>query len=110
MLIGSAALPAKFFVVDSGADKAFKYSASGTAGASFALQTGDNDPRGAAANSDGSLLWVLDKDKSVNLHNADGSAAGKWTATDLGKEPQGITVDGNDLSMVDSDARLPMFE
>jgi hypothetical protein len=97
--------PVKFFVVDSGADDVFTYSASGTSQGNFALQAGNTDPRGIAANTDGSMLWVLDKDKNVNVYDDDGTAIGLWKADGLGKEPQGITVDGNDLWMVDSDAK-----
>ncbi len=105
VLIGEAAQSTKFFVIDSGADDMYKYSASGTAGSSFALQSGNTDPRGLAASADGSKLWVLDKDKNVNVYHPDGTPVGLWKADDLGGSPEGITLDGNDLWLVDSGAK-----
>ncbi|HPM85054.1 MAG TPA: SdrD B-like domain-containing protein, partial [Candidatus Anammoximicrobium sp.] len=103
--IGQAATGAKFFVVDTGVDDMFRYSASGAEVGSFTLQSGNTDPRGLAADADGTRLWVLDKDKNVNVYSADGSPAGLWKADGLGKEPEGIALDGSDLWIVDRGAK-----
>ncbi len=106
---GPAAAP-KFFVVDIGSDDAYKYSASGTAVGDFALQAGNTDPRDIASNADGSRLWVLDKDKNVNVYTADGTAVGLWKADGLGSEPEGITLDGGDLWMADRGRKIYWYE
>ncbi len=74
------------------ADDTFTYSATGAGVGQFALQSGNTDPRDVAANSDGSKLWVLDKDKNVNVYCSNGAAQGLWKADGLGSEPEGITL------------------
>ena len=76
----------------------------------FALQAGNTDPRDIASNADGSMLWVLDKDKNVNVYEGDGTAVGLWKADGLGSEPEGITLDGNDLWMADRDRKLYWYD
>ena len=111
VLIGaSPAAATKFFVVDIGSDDAYKYSANGTAVGDFALQAGNTDPRDIASNADGSRLWVLDKDKNVNVYTADGTPVGLWKADGLGKEPEGITLDGGDLWMADRDRKIYWYD
>jgi hypothetical protein len=91
----------KFFVVDNNADKAFQYQASGAFTTSNALGTGNANPRGVAANPDGSTLWVLDNDKSIYVYNSAMTLLGSWTASDL-KAPTGIAVAGSDIWISDS--------
>ncbi len=100
----------KFFVVDAGGDDTFKYSAAGVAVGNFTLQAGNTDPRDIAANADGSRLWVVDKDKNVNVYKSDGIAQGLWKADGLGKDPEGITLDGSDLWMGDRDRKIHWFD
>ena len=94
----------------SGVDDTFKYSPAGASVGNFALQAGNTDPRDIAANADGSKLWVLDKDKNVNVYNSDGTAQGLWKADGLGTEPEGITLDGNDLWMADRDRKIHWYD
>lgn len=101
---------AKFFVADIGADDVFKYSNLGTSVGNFALQAGNTDPRDIAASADGSTLWVLDKDKNVNIYSAVGAAQGVWKADGLGSEPEGITLDGNDLWMGSRDRKVDWYD
>lgn len=101
---------AKFFVVDIGSDDVFKYSSAGSSVGDFVLQSGNNEPRDIAANADGSLLWVLDKDKNVNVYQADGSALGFWKADGMGKEPEGLTLDGSDLWLAARDRKIYWYD
>ena len=55
---------------------------------------------------DGSLLWVLDRDKNVEVYKGDGTQLGQWKAYGLGTEPEGITLDGKDLWMADRAGKL----
>ena len=91
-------------------DDTFKYSAAGVSFGNFALQAGNTDPRDIAANADGSRLWVLDKDKNVNVYTSDGTAQGLWKADGLGKEPEGLTLDGSDLWMGDRDRKIHWYD
>src|SRR3712207_7165857 len=45
------------------ADKTFKYDSAGVKVGQYGLQATDTEARGAAANMDGSKLWVLDNNK-----------------------------------------------
>ena len=110
IVVGGTSGPAKFFVVDIGADDVFKYSHTGAASGNFALQSGNTDPRDVAANADGSKLWVLDKDKFVNVYLADGTPQGLWKADSLGAEPEGITLDGNDLWVADRSRKIYWYD
>ena len=91
----------KFFVVDNTADKAFQYQANGAFTTSNALDAGNANSRGVAANPDGSTLWVLDNDKSIYVYNSSMTLLGSWTASDL-KTPTGIAVAGSDVWISDS--------
>jgi hypothetical protein len=110
---------AKFFVVDIGSDKTFKYSSVGSSVGNFALQSGNTDPRDVAANLDGSKLWVLDKDDNVNVYNGStGAALGVWKADGLGSEPEGLTLDPsvdpqtgkNDLWIASRDRKIDWYD
>ncbi|HAX77735.1 MAG TPA: hypothetical protein DCY88_18330, partial [Cyanobacteria bacterium UBA11372] len=107
---GSSGGNAKFFVVDIGADKTFKYSEAGAGIGNFALQSGNTDPRDVAANADGSKLWVIDKDKNVNVYLSNGTAQGFWKADGAGKESEGIALDGNDLWIADRSRKLFWYD
>nr|MCU0981911.1 hypothetical protein [Pirellulaceae bacterium] len=100
----------KFFVVDRGVDDTFKYSAAGVSFGNFALQAGNTDPRDIAASADGSRLWVVDKAKTVSVYASDGTAQGLWKADGLGKEPEGLTLDGDDLWMGDRDRKIHWYD
>jgi SdrD B-like domain/Dockerin type I domain len=114
----SGGAPTKFFVADIGVDKTFRYSAQGASVGEFGLQSGNTDPRDIAANTDGSKLWVLDKDKTVNVYAADGTAQGQWTASGLGSEPEGLTRDPsvdpqtskNDLWIASRDRKILWYD
>ncbi|MEJ7594181.1 MAG: hypothetical protein WKF77_21795 [Planctomycetaceae bacterium] len=81
VLVGPAAAGAtKFFVVDTGVDDTFRYSTTGASLGKSVLQSGTTDPRDVASNADGSKLWVVDKDKYVNVYNGNGTAQGLWKA------------------------------
>lgn len=110
--------PAKFFVVDIGADDVFKYSDLGSAAGEFALLSANKDPRDIAANNDGSKLWVLDKAKNVYVYDASGTSLGAWKADGIGKEPEGLTLDpsvdpqtgAHDLWMASRDRKIVWYD
>jgi len=102
------AAPPKFFVVDNADDLSYQYDAGGNGLGNFALS--NTDPRDVAANADGSVLWVLDKDKNVDVYTGDGTPLGQWKAYGLGAEPEGITLDGNDLWMGDRAGKLYWYD
>ena len=98
----------KFFVVDQAKDLSYQYADGGDGLGSFALA--NTDPRDIAANADGSLLWVLDRDKNVEVYKGDGTQLGQWKAYGLGTEPEGITLDGKDLWMADRTGKLNWYD
>ena len=98
----------KFFVVDQAKDLSYQYAEGGSGLGSFALA--NTDPRDIAANADGSLLWVLDRDKNVEVYKGDGTQLGQWKAYGLGTEPEGITLDGKDLWMADRAGKLYWYD
>jgi hypothetical protein len=64
-----------------------------------------------AANLDGSRLWVLDKNDDVHVYNGStGAALGAWTATTMGSEPEGISVDGSDLWLAARDRKIYWYD
>ena len=115
---GSSGAPTKFFVADVGVDKTFRYSSQGASVGAFGLQSGNTDARDVAANADGSKLWVLDKDRMVNVYSGNGTAIGQWTAGGLGKEPEGISLDPsvdpqtgkNDLWLASRDRKILWYD
>jgi VCBS repeat-containing protein len=92
--------PTKFFVADATAGATFKYAADGSAISNFALDRAGNKPRGIASNSTGTTQWVIDTSGTVFVYNNSGALLGSWQPQNVGK-PEGITVWGNDLWLVD---------
>ncbi|MCP4853691.1 MAG: hypothetical protein GY903_04270 [Fuerstiella sp.] len=88
----------KFYVVDSSADETFEYQADGTLEANYNLGSGNNSPKGAAADATGNTVWVIDNDDYV--YDADGNLLRSWKATGLDR-PEGIASDGTNLWIVD---------
>jgi len=93
--------PTKFFVVDVGAGATFKYAADGAPISNFALDRAGNKPRGIASNATGTTQWVLDTTGTVFVYNNSGVLLGSWQPQSL-RKPEGITVWGNDLWIVDA--------
>jgi hypothetical protein len=94
--------PTKFYVVnDASTNLTYEYSATGTAIENYSLNSGNTSPRGAASNLAGDKTWVVDANKKVYVYNTAGALLGSWTANGL-SNPQGVTVWGNDLWIVDS--------
>ena len=91
---------AKFFVADSDRGASFQYLANGSSLSSNALNKSDSKPRGIASNSTGTIQWVIDLSGVVFIYNNTGGLLGQWTPLNVGK-PEGITVWGNDLWLVD---------
>lgn len=92
----------KFFTVDSGTDAAYRYAASGAAQTSSALNSGNTNSRGVAADITGTKYWVIDSNKTVYVYNAaTGALLGSWLPGGL-NTPQGITTDGTHVWIIDS--------
>jgi hypothetical protein len=90
----------KFYVVDDASDKTFEYGATGQAVENYSLAWGNNDPRGAASDASGQRVWVVDKDKYIDVYDAAGKSLGYWYAQGL-KTPEGIASNGTDIWIVD---------
>jgi hypothetical protein len=103
---------AKFYVVNQaaptlgGTDTAFKYQSSGTEQALFGLSMNDLAPMGVAANSAGTMEWVVDANKNVYVYGPGGTLLGSWSAGGLSSSAQltGIATNGTDIWLVDSSA------
>lgn len=102
---------AKFFVVDGTRKRVFEYGADGNPISQDPLHQEDKKPRGIAANQDGSVLWVVDERGDVFVYNSsDYQLLGFWQTEGVGK-PEGITVYGDDLWVVDRERdRVYFFE
>jgi uncharacterized repeat protein (TIGR01451 family) len=101
----------KFFVVDKSEKAIYTYTETGGSIDNFGLDAVDpdknDDPRGAASDATGDLLWLVDKDRRVFVYGSDGTSVGAWKAKDIGNEPEGIAVSpsGTDLWIVDRDKK-----
>ena len=93
-------LTPRFFVVDATGLRNFQYTTDGTAITSTNLHARDSRPRGIATNSTGTIFWVIDGGGDIFVYNRDGATLGQWTPQRVGR-PEGITVWGNDLWLVD---------
>lgn len=91
---------AKFFVVDHDRTATYQYSAAGTPITNNALNRSNSKPRGIASNSLGTMQWVVDTGGSVFVYDNNGVLQGSWQPQGVGK-PEGITVWGNNLWLVD---------
>lgn len=99
----------KFFVVDGANKGTFKYAADGGYMSSHLLDRGDSKPRGIASNPTGTIQWVIDLGGTIFVYNNTGTLLGSWVPTNVGK-PEGITVWGNDLWLVDPNSdRVHVF-
>jgi hypothetical protein len=96
----------KFFVVnDASPDRTYEYEVNRTAVENYALAAGNTAPRGAASNADGSIIWVIDANKTVYVYSYTGQLLGQWNAEYASKTAlqfEGITVFGNDAWIVDA--------
>lgn len=90
----------KFFVADTDRGAAFQYAADGTAIKNSVLNKSDSKPRGIASNSTGTIQWVIDTSGAVFVYDNSANLLGTWSPQNIGK-PEGITVWGNDLWLVD---------
>jgi sugar lactone lactonase YvrE len=101
---------AKFYVVNGpntglgGNLDTFKYQASGTEQAPFALSLADLSPMGVAANAAGTMEWVVDVNKNVYVYSPGGTLLGSWSAGGLSSSATltGIATNGTDIWLVDS--------
>ncbi len=95
----------KFYVVnDATSDRTYEYGPLGTAEESYVLAAGNTAPRGAASNTDGTTVWVVDANKKVYVYNPSGGLFGSWTAGGLNASAQleGIATNGADIWLVDA--------
>ncbi len=92
---------AHFLVVDTSSRRTFEYDNTGRMVKNPRLNTEDQTPRGIATNSDGTVRWVIDDKGEVFVYNDRNVLLGSWQFEGVDKA-QGITVNGNDLWVVDS--------
>jgi hypothetical protein len=95
----------KFYVVDDNStDRMYDYGLPGTALGSSGLGSGNTVPRGAASNTTGTILWVVDANKKVYVYNTSGGLLGSWTAGGLNANAQleGLATDGTDVWLLDN--------
>jgi hypothetical protein len=95
----------KFYVPDDGASNlTYEYAIGGTTVESYALNSGNSAPRGAASNAAGDKVWVVDASKKVFVYNAAGAPLGSWTLGGLAGSAQveDITTNGTDIWIVDA--------
>ena len=100
IIVTPPVLTPKFFVVDATGLRNFQYTADGTAVTSTALNARDSRPRGIATNPAGTIFWVIDAGGDIFVYSREGALLGQWTPQRAGR-PEGITVWGNDLWLVD---------
>ena len=102
--------PATFYVVNGatpaigGTNTTYKYQASGTPQAPFALTLNDAVPRGIATNAAGTTVWVVDANKNVYVYSPSGALLGSWAAGGLSANAEitGVTTDGTNIWLVDA--------
>lgn len=87
-------------VVDTDVDDTYQYDLGGGLLGNINLAPGNTNPRGATASADGASVWVVDRNKTVYLYDADGAVQGSWTAGEV-RTPEGIATDGTDIWIVD---------
>ena len=98
-------LPTKFYVVnDASQDQTYEYNASGGLVESYALNSGNTAPRGAASTTAGDKTWVVDANRKVYVYDTSGGLLGSWTAGTLWPNAQveGIATNGTDVWIVDA--------
>ncbi len=98
----------KFLVVDQSQRRTYEYDADGNAVADSRLNKEDEGPRGIASNTEGTLLWVVDKKGEVFVYDGDSNLLGSWEIQEIDK-PEGITVHGDDLWIVDREQDRVFF-
>lgn len=103
LTVNPPALVPKFFVVDATSVSNSQYAPDGTPITSTALNRLNTRPRGVATNPTGTIFWVMDAVGDVFIYDKSGLLLGQWTPLKVGK-PEGITVWGNDLWVVDPTA------
>ncbi len=102
--------PANFYVVNGansaigGTNTTYRYEASGSPEAPYALNLNDLNPRGVATTAAGTTEWVVDANNNVYVYSSSGTLLGSWSAGGLSSSAQltGITTDGANIWLVDS--------
>ncbi len=99
---------AKFWVVDSASDQAFRYDEAGMGLGSFSTADTSQDARGITSIVTGDVYWIVDEtNQQVAVYGQGGRHVGNWKALDL-VDPQGIATDGTDIWIVDAHQRQVM--
>ena len=96
--------PTKFFVVNDGApDRTFEYESNGNSIENYTINSGNTAPRGIVSSTDGTKVWVIDKNKTVYVYNNSGGLLASWPAGSLSSATvEGIATDGTNIWIVDS--------
>jgi sugar lactone lactonase YvrE len=108
-LTGIATNGTDLWLVDSSADKVYKYagaaslrSGSQSAASSFKLASGSSgDPNPQDIVTDGTSIWVVDGTKlKVFKYSLSGSLLGSWAIDPANAHPTGLTINPNNISDV----------
>jgi hypothetical protein len=95
----------KFFVVDAGTGRVYRYDPDGQHEGSIGVGTKVANPRGIASNVAGDMLWVVDgKTRAVTVVQPGGKLRGTWKPAGL-KQPEDIAVHDKDIWIVDAGNR-----
>lgn len=97
-----------FLVVDSSRRRFYEYDSTGTAIGNTRLDKEDQSPLGLAISQDGTRRWVVDSKGEIFVYDASSRLIGTWELKGIDK-PEGITVSGNDLWIVDRESASVAF-
>lgn len=77
-----------------------QYDLAGNEDSSFRVDLANRRARGMAVSDDGSTIWTINLDGTVFVYDRAGTELGSWQTTGL-QYPEGLTLDGDDIYIVD---------
>lgn len=92
-----------FLVIDQSRRRFYEYDSAGNAIGNTRLDKEDQSPLGLAVSQDGTRRWVVDSKGEIFVYDASSRLIGTWELKGIDK-PEGITVSGNDLWIVDRES------
>jgi hypothetical protein len=100
----------RFFVPDSSVNKMFEYGSFGTYKGNWNIVSSSRD---VAASPDSSKLWVIDKNKQINVYDDKGVFKGSWKTSIIGKNPEGVAYDNfngtNSIWVADDQGKIQWY-
>ncbi len=107
MILDDDTPPTKFYVVDAPSNvqgRTYEYSVTGQLAEDYAaFGYGVGEARGVATTVAGTLVWAVDASHRVLVFDTNGKLYNAWGAGSMpsNAQPEGITVNGNDVWIVD---------